>query len=139
MPTGLTNHGRITQRVGVIDWSATPVGHAAEWPDLLLNAVNMCLSMPYPSIVFWSNSHLVFFNDAFKERIGNLDEQRVLGQPAERSIPKLWEWMRTPVQTVMRTGDSHTNESLLLSDELPVSWTIVPLVGERGGIQGVFC
>ncbi len=139
MPTGLTNHGRITQRVGVIDWSTTPVGHAAEWPDLLLNAVNMCLSMPYPSIVFWSNSHLVFFNDAFKERIGNLDEQRVLGQPAERSIPKLWEWMRTPVQTVMRTGDSHTNESLLLSDELPVSWTIVPLVGERGGIQGVFC
>lgn len=139
MPTGLPNQGKIAQQVGSIDWSNTPIGQEANWPKLLVNAVNMCLNVPYPSLVLWGKSHLVFYNDAFGERIGNLDARHVLGQAAEFAIPKLWEWISTTVQEAVRTGEAFGGESLLLGDDLPVIWTLVPLVGEQGGIQGALC
>ncbi len=139
MPTGLTSQGKIAQQVESIDWTQTPVGSDEDWPNLLINVLNMCLSVPFPSLVLWGKAHLVFYNDAFEERIGNLDARLVLGQSAKHAIPKLWEWMSTQVRAVMGTGESFTGESLLLGSELPVDWTVLPLLGEQGGIQGALC
>lgn len=139
MPAGLTNQGEVARQIEAIDWSRTPVGDASDWPNVLVNAVNMCLSVPYPSLVLWGELHLVFYNDAFGSQLGYLDSGQVLGQAAERVIPRFWEWIGAQIEEITRTGDSFSGESLWLGNDLPMHWTMVPLMGDEGGVQGVFC
>lgn len=139
MPMGLTIQGRVAKEIQTLDWSDTELGAEDSWPGALINALNVCLSAPYPSLVFWGRGHRVFYNDAFDSHMGELNAGHVLGQMAETAIPKLWEWMSARVREVFQSGEPFEGEDLLLGDEFPAIWAVTPLLGEGGRVGGVLC
>src|SRR6185312_1950278 len=51
------------------DWSATPLGPIAEWPDALLITVNTMLSSRHPMFLWWGEDLIQFYNDGYRPSI----------------------------------------------------------------------
>ena len=61
----LAGGGEMGERTRAFDWSSTPLGPAAGWPQSLKTAVSICLGSRHPIVVWWGNSaYTQFYNDA---------------------------------------------------------------------------
>ena len=47
------------------NWGATPLGRIEDWSEGLLCSVNLMLACAFPSLVFWGDELVQFYNDAF--------------------------------------------------------------------------
>lgn len=52
-------------RVRAHDWSATPLGPAADWPETLRSAARLVLDMALPAALGWGEASTLLCNDAF--------------------------------------------------------------------------
>ena len=60
--------GRLTRE---FDWSNSPVGPPAGWPQGLKTAVSICLGSRYPIVIWWGKQALTqFYNDAYISFLG---------------------------------------------------------------------
>ncbi|MFJ7713860.1 GAF domain-containing protein [Methylobacterium sp. NPDC014830] len=66
-------------RVRAHDWSATPIGPIADWPEALRSAARLVLDMALPAALGWGEASTLLCNDAFAALLdGGTDP---LGQP----------------------------------------------------------
>ena len=72
-----------------IDWSATSVGAAEEWPEALRTTVRMALETPFP-INLWTGPDMVLiYNDAYRRVLG-AKHPRALGRPGAQVWSEIW-------------------------------------------------
>ncbi len=57
--------GEMAGLTRAMDWSATPVGPMADWPQSLRSAVEIMLASRYPMLVWWGPELIQFYNDAY--------------------------------------------------------------------------
>jgi two-component sensor histidine kinase len=67
------------------DWSSTPLGPIAGWPDPLRIAVSMMVNSRFPKAIVWGADLTMLYNDAFRPILGQRKDS--LG----RSFRKVWE------------------------------------------------
>ncbi len=67
----LTSGGAMGRAIAAADWSAHPVGPAAQWPAALRTALAMVLDSGFPSYVAWGPQFHVFYNVAYVPILGN--------------------------------------------------------------------
>lgn len=89
------------------DWSETPVGPPATWPQSLRTLVHMMLNSRFPMFIFWGAELITFYNDAFRPSLGNNGKHPAsLGQRAEESWAESWPVIGPMMHNIMAGGEA---------------------------------
>lgn len=127
------------------DWSTVGLGPPDHWPQTLKTAVGIILHSDFPMFLWWGDSMIQFYNDAYRPSFGeNGKHPKALGQNGIECWPEIWDIIY-PLINQVRT----VNKSFYLEDQLipiyrngrleDVYWTFTysSVIGEDGTIDGV--
>jgi PAS domain S-box-containing protein len=142
----LAGGGEMGQRTRAFDWSMTPVGSVADWPQSLKTAVSIGLGSRYPIVMWWGQEHLtMFYNDAYAPFLGT-KHPGVLGRSARECWAEIWDIIGPMLEGVFTTGEATWSEDLLLvlhrsilREENYFTFSYSPIRDDSGKVGGVFC
>ena len=136
--------GEMAALMRSLDWSQTPVGPVAEWPQSLRAALSRLLTSQQPSCLWWGPELIQFYNDAYRPLLG-VKHPQALGQRGEDCWPENGS-EREPLVQRVQTGESIWADSgpLFIErngcvEERYFSCAYSPLWNDDGQINGVFC
>jgi hypothetical protein len=69
------------------DWTSSPLGHPATWPQSLRSVVGLLLESRFPMFVAWGEELGLLYNDAYAEILGE-KHPRALGARFAISGPR---------------------------------------------------
>ena len=92
-------------RIRACDWSRTPLGPIAAWPNALVIAVNAVLANQHPIFLFWGQDLIQLYNDAAVPNIGPDLHPAALGQPARAFWADVWPIVGPPAEVIDSLGD----------------------------------
>jgi signal transduction histidine kinase len=128
------------------DWSATPLGHVAGWPDSLKAAVRILVTSRFPMWMAWGPKLTVLYNDAYARVTLGKKHPWALGKPAPEVWHEIWDDIGPRIERVLKTGEASWDETLPLilersgyPEESYHTFSYSPLVGSGGQIQGMLC
>src|SRR6185295_13243524 len=111
--TFLSGGGEMGERMRALDWSATPVGEPASWPQSLKTAVSICLGSRHPIVLWWGNpEYTMFYNDAYIPYLGPSKHPRVLGGSARDCWSEIWPTIGPMLEGVFETAEATWSEDL---------------------------
>lgn len=127
------------------DWAATPLGPPHQWPEALRAAVGICMNSRFPMFIWWGESLVNLYNDAYAPVLGKR-HPNAFGRPAREVWHEIWDVLERQVEAVMHRGEATWNERVLLvmerngfSEETYFTWSYSPIPDGRGGVGGLFC
>ena len=134
--------GELGKRVRDRDWSNTPMGPIAEWPQNLHSVLNLLLASPQSAFLWWGPELTQFYNDGARFMVA----EQTLGQPAQLCWQAVWPVLGPAVEAVI-TGPSaaQVKDLLLLLDqdghpeERYFDYALSPVLNDQGEVGGVFC
>ena len=136
--------GEMGAAILAIDWSATPLGPVARWPESLRTSVRLCLSSRFPMTVWCGPELVIVHNDAFIPLLGKR-HPGALGQRAKLVWPDAWPKISPQVEAVMQRGESAWNERthfVLTRNGFPedawFTWSFAPVRGDAGEVLGIY-
>jgi len=142
-PGFLAGGGEMGALMRAHDWSATPLGPAADWPQPLRSAASIMLGATSPMGIYWGADLVLFYNDPWRELIGD-KHPHAMGRPAREAFPEIWNTIGPVFAGVMAgAGGSEAREQLLPLDRcgrvgdawFDYSFSPIPL--EDGTVGGV--
>ncbi len=128
------------------DWSATPLGDPAGWPDALKIPLRMLLTSRFEMWLGWGPDLLFFYNDAYVPTLGR-KHPRMLGRPFREVWAEVYDDVADQVARV-RAGQATWNKALMLllerngyPEETYHSFSYSPLYGDGDGspVEGLLC
>ncbi|MCR5878849.1 sensor histidine kinase [Phenylobacterium sp. J367] len=134
--------GDMGARVRAFDWTATPLGPLAGWPQPLRLAVDLVLAMRQPASVCWGADAILIHNDEYRAILG-IKHPHSLGLPLTEVWPELRHvlapqiaatltgepqlWRETPFELARSAGRLETGW-------FTATWTPIPVApGDIGG------
>jgi signal transduction histidine kinase/DNA-binding response OmpR family regulator len=127
------------------DWSKTPLGHPASWPQSLRTVVRILLTSRYSMWMGWGPELCFLYNDAYKPTLGE-KHRWALGAPAREVWAEIWGAIGPRIETVLHSGESTWDEGLLLflerngyPEETYHTFSYSPLSDDGGAIRGHLC
>ncbi|MGH9617399.1 MAG: PAS domain-containing protein, partial [Acidobacteriaceae bacterium] len=140
----LAGGGEMGALVRALDWSKTPLGPAAQWPQSLKTSVSTCLNSRFPVLIWWGPDLVKIYNDAYRPLIGT-KHPWALGSPGREVWPEIWNIIGPMLSQVMERGEATISEDLLLllerngyPEECYFSFSYSPIRDESGLVGGVF-
>jgi PAS domain S-box-containing protein len=137
--------GEMARRMRDFDWSATPVGSSAGWPQSLRIAVGILLNSRYPTFLWWGRELTNLYNDDTMPILGQR-HPGALGQPAAHIWSETWDAIGPQTEVVLNQGRPARSEDLLLvlerngyPEEAYFTFSYSPVRGDGGGVGGLFC
>lgn len=125
------------------DWSRTPLGPIAGWSETLIAAVNLVLSSPVPSTLYWGPELLMIYNDGYRLIVGSR-HPRALGRPGSEVWSEAWHIVGPQFEETLLTGEAVQDDSMLVPIEhdgavqdFYWNYSISP-VYEAGRIAGLY-
>ena len=125
------------------DWSATPLGPIAGWPDPLRVSAQLCLDSPLPMTVGWGADYLMIYNDGYIPILGSRHPD-ALGRPAMDVYGELADFIGPILKAAFERGEAYAGRNVLLPmtrhDRLEEGYFDIwynPIRDARGGIRGV--
>jgi signal transduction histidine kinase len=125
------------------DWSATPLGPLADWPQSLRTAVDIALGSAFPTVVLWGPQLIQVYNDAYREVIG-AKRPAGLGMPTHECWPEARK-ISGPLleralagETILREDVRYSLERHGAPEDVYLTFSFSPLRGDDGRIGGVF-
>jgi PAS domain S-box-containing protein len=82
--------GRMADLLRSKDWSASPLGHPADWPPALRSAVTLLLDSRFPMCVAWGPELALIYNEAYARILG-ARHPHALGLPARDVWAEVWD------------------------------------------------
>jgi len=144
--TGTMQPGTMSDLISSYDWSRTPLGHVAGWPDSLKAAVRILVTSRFPMWMAWGPQLTFLYNDAYASVTLGKKHPWALGKPAPEVWPEIWNDIGPRVERVMRTGEASWEETLALilersgfPEETYHTFSYSPLAGSDGKIEGMLC
>jgi nitrogen-specific signal transduction histidine kinase len=143
----LQNGGEMGARMRVHDWSRTPLGPPARWPQPLKVAVALCLRSRVPILILFGCEHLtMLYNDAFIPILGTGKHPRALGMSGRDCWREVWPIVGPMIESVLETGEPTGSEDLMVPFDRPARGTECYFTFSFGAIPrhrmpsgGVFC
>jgi len=140
----LQGGGELGELIRNKDWSATPLGPIAAWPQSLKTTLGILLNSRYPMFVFWGPRLVKIYNDGYRPITGH-KHPWALGRPAQEVWPEIWSDIKPLVDRAL-AGDPTWSDDLLLfmerngfPEEVYFTFSYSPVPDESGGIGGMFC
>ena len=142
-PDFLADGGLMGERICRHDWSATPLGVVAGWPQSLRTVLGMMIHSKLPTYLAWGPELTGFYNDAYIPVLGKKPE--ALGRPFRDVWSEAWDILGPIVEQAL-AGDAGYFEDMPLILERQgypeqTWWTFSysPVFDETGGAAGVMC
>ncbi|MBD2313638.1 response regulator [Desertifilum sp. FACHB-1129] len=136
--------GEMSDRIRTRNWSATPLGAIATWPQNLRIALSILLSSQFPMQILWGPEYIHFYNDAYIPIAGNKHPQ-ALGQRGRECWSEVWDFAGPLLDNVRTTGEATWSEDQLLwlnrqgyLEECYFTFSYAPIYGEAGQVDGIF-
>lgn len=101
-----TGHGEMSAFMRAHDWSETPLGSLARWPQSLKTAVDLVLASPLAMIVLWGPELIQIYNDSYAV-IAGAKHPRALGQPTRECWPEVWGF-NAPIYAAVLRGEARS-------------------------------
>ena len=102
----------LREMISRYDFAATPLGPLPDWPASLRTAVDICVSSPFPMVIFWGPEFRLLYNDAYVPM--GAKHPGSLGQPASHIWAEIWPTIGPVLTGVLRTGQVTFSEEQLL-------------------------
>jgi signal transduction histidine kinase len=143
----LSGGGEMGERMRAFDWSSSPVGPAAQWPQSLKTAVSICIGSRYPIVIWWGNpEYTMFYNDGYIPVLGVTKHPGWLGRSGREAWKEIWSTVGPMLDSVFQTGEATWSEDLLLlmdrnlpREETYFTFSYSPIRGDKDEIDGIFC
>lgn len=65
LPIFLQTGGAMGALIGDFDWSTTPLGPLAHWPDSMTATLSLMLHARVPMVILWGREGVMFYNDPY--------------------------------------------------------------------------
>ena len=128
-----------------LDWSTTPLGPPERWSQNLKTCVRIVLTSRQPMFVWWGESLVNLYNDAYKSIVGGKHPQ-ALGMPAHRVWHEIWDQIAPRAATCMQRDEGTFDEALLLvmerngyPEETYYTFSYSPVADDDGRPGGIIC
>ena len=143
----LSGGGEMGARMRAFDWSTSPVGPAAGWPQSLKTAVSICIGSRYPIVIWWGNpEYTMFYNDGYIPVLGVTKHPGWLGRSGKECWTEIWSTIGPMFEGVFETGVATWSEDLLLVMERNIpreenyfTFSYSPIRDDAGKVPGIFC
>lgn len=143
-PVWLQGDSLMRRQILAFDWSATPLGALADWPQSLRTLVQLLLQSRQPMYLAWGPELVSIYNDGYIPILGDKHPQG-LGLP----FRALWSEILAdaePMLAAIWRGESQYFEDMPVAlagrAGRPMSWftfSWTPVHDEDGQVQGFFC
>jgi signal transduction histidine kinase/DNA-binding response OmpR family regulator len=138
--------GEVGALMREIDWSATPLGPIATWPQSLQTVVRILLTSRFAMWMGWGPDLTFLYNDTYgRVTLGN-KHPWALGKPAHEVWREIWGDISPRIRRVLEGGRATWDEALLLflersgyREETYHTFSYSPLSGDDGSITGMLC
>jgi PAS domain S-box-containing protein len=144
-PTRFLGDSAMAQRVRALDWTRTPLGPIAQWPQSLKIALGICLNSRFPMFVWWGPTFINIYNDAYAPILGKR-HPHALGRPAVESWSEIWDIVGPQAEDVIHRAKATWNERVLLvmqrhgyTEDTYFTWSYSPIRDDAGTVVGLFC
>lgn len=128
------------------DWTSTSIGAPSSWPQSLRTVIRILLNTRHPMYVFWGPELLCFYNDSYRQSIGDERHPQSLGMPGEPVWREIWPTIGPQIEQVLAGGGATLHENQLVpitrngvKEDVYWTYSFSP-IGEDdapGGIGGV--
>jgi len=139
----LSGGGEMGALTRAYDWSATPLGKPANWPQSLRTAVRILLNTNHPMFIWWGPQLTQFYNDAYRQTMGPERHPSALGQAGRDCWAEIWHIIGPQIEQVMTGGGATWHENQLVPvtrhgrlDQVYWTYGYSP-IDEGDGIGGV--
>jgi PAS domain S-box-containing protein len=108
----LAGGGLSGTQLRAFDWTASPLGPPAGWPQSLRTAVKLMLNTRHPLSIFWGPEAIHLFNDAAGESYGAERRAAGMARPGAISWSEIWPVIGPQFDQVMagRGATWHENQ-----------------------------
>jgi signal transduction histidine kinase len=137
--------GEMGRRMRDLEWSQTPLGSPASWPQSLRTAVQIMISSRYAMWMGWGPELTFFYNDAYAPTLGT-KHPWALGKPSREVWKEIWDAIGPRLEEVLTTGRATYDHDLPLilhrsgyPEETFHTFSYSPLPDDQGGIGGHLC
>jgi len=126
------------------DWSATPLGPIAHWPQCLKTATALLLRSPVPIVMFWGEKGVMLYNDAYSRFAGGRHPD-LLGSEVRQGWPEVAEFNDNVMRVGLAGGTlQYGDEKLTLfrhgqPEQVWLDLNYSPVLDEAGDPAGVIC
>jgi PAS domain S-box-containing protein len=127
------------------DWTSTPLGPPAAWPEGLKVPVRMMLGSRFDMWLGWGPDLSFFYNDAYIPTLGN-KHPGALGRPMREVWKEVYAAVEDRIVSVMRDGVATWDKALMLllerngyPEETYHTFSYSPLHGDSGAVEGLMC
>jgi PAS domain S-box-containing protein len=127
------------------DWSTSPLGSPATWPEGLKVPLRMMLLSRFEMWLGWGPDLAFFYNDAYIPTLG-IKHPASPAQPIRKVWPEIYGTLESRFNTVMRDGVATWDKALLLylersgyPEETYHTFSYSPLKGDTGAVEGLMC
>jgi PAS domain S-box-containing protein len=141
-----TGGGELGSRIQEFDWSKTPLGPIASWPQSLKTTVRILTTSRYAMWMGWGKDITFLYNDSYARMTLGKKHPWALGRRAQEVWTEIWSEIGPRIQRVFDSGESTWEEALLLflersgySEETYHTFSYSPLTGDDGKINGLLC
>jgi PAS domain S-box-containing protein len=132
--------------LAAVDWTRTPLGPPADWPQSLQTAVSILLSSRFSMWMAWGPRLTFFCNAAYRRDTLARKYPWALGRPASEVWAEIWDDIGPRIDTVLSTGKATWDEGLRLFlersgyvEETYHTFSYSPLRDESGRVVGMLC
>jgi len=138
--------GEVGGLMGDVEWSATPLGPVAAWPQSLKTIARMLLTSRYAMWMGWGPDLTFLYNDTYGRVTLGKKHPWALGKPAREVWREIWDDIEPRIQHVLEGGKATWDEALLLflersgyREETYHTFSYSPLSGDDGRVMGMLC
>jgi signal transduction histidine kinase len=135
--------GEMARLIDSFDWSGSPLGPSAQWPQSLRTVLNVCLRSRFQLAIYWGPELVFLYNDAERDVIGAMHPY-ALGKPAREVLVDMWDTVGPMLHKVLKTGEAtwSVDQPLMIDryglvEEAFFTWSYSPIPDDDGGIGGV--
>jgi PAS domain S-box-containing protein len=72
------------------DWSNTPLGDPATWPESLCTMVAVMLANPFGMYIAWGKDYVQLYNDGYRPILGATKHPQALGNHSKDTFAEIW-------------------------------------------------
>ncbi|WP_225984613.1 ATP-binding protein [Noviherbaspirillum aerium] len=142
-PAFLSGGGEVGKMMRAKDWSASPIGPVATWPQSLRSMLAAVLNSPMLGAVLWGPELLFFYNDAYIPSLGERHPDGI-GRPVSEVWGAAWDQVSEPFYQCIATGIGFQTSNVEIpmirnGQHVTTYWdfSATPIYGEDDTIVGL--
>ena len=134
--------GDMAKLIRRFDWSSTPLGSIADWPQSLRTATGLLIRSPVPIVMLWGEDGVMIYNDAYSVFAGGR-HPRLLGSRVREGWPEVADFNDNVMKVGLAGGTlAYKDQELTLHrsgkpEQVWMNLDYSPVVDETGAPGGV--